>query len=175
MYTLWMTGLCQSGKSTISKNLKHEYGHFVILDGDEIRKGLNKDLGFTRDERKENLRRVCEVAKILNKNGIRVIVSFVSPIESVRVMAKETIGNCFVVYVYNIVEICAERDKKGLYKKAFNDKNETLPGVQTVFEEPSCADCIIDNTGKIEPAMKTIRDFVDAIEYSIGHLDKLSD
>ena len=118
-----MSGLSGSGKSTIANELESklfEMGHHTyIMDGDNTRLGLNKNLGFSDQDRIENLRRVAEVCKLMNDAGLVVICSFISPFESNRQLSKEIIGDGFVeVYIDASLETCEERDPKGLYKKA---------------------------------------------------------
>ena len=122
-FTLWLTGLSGSGKSTIAGAVEEELFkqnyHTYLLDGDNIRHHLNKDLGFTEKDRKENIRRIAEVAKLFNDGGIIVISAFISPFISDRQIAKEIIGkeNFIEVFIDTSLEICKQRDPKGLYKK----------------------------------------------------------
>src|SRR6202049_1460518 len=124
-FTIWMTGLSGSGKSTLAGVLKEkletQFGRYVeILDGDEIRKGLSRDLGLSREDREEHARRVSYLAKVLSRNGVISMVVLISPYKVSREQAKETIGaDRFVeVYIKASLEKCEERDPKGLYKKA---------------------------------------------------------
>lgn len=145
----WFTGLSGSGKSTVALEMSkilQGCGNFVIiLDGDVVRKGLCKDLGFTLEDRKENLRRVAEVAKILSENGITVITSFITPTESDRKMAREVVGDEYIeIYAKCSLEKCEERDVKGLYKKARSGEIQRFTGISSPFEEPKKCDIIID-------------------------------
>ncbi|MEM6766058.1 MAG: adenylyl-sulfate kinase [Bacteroidota bacterium] len=138
----WLTGLSGSGKSTIAKAIEkelHEMGYFTkLLDGDNIRTGLCKDLSFSESDRKENIRRIAEVSKLFVEGGIICICSFVSPTESIRDMAKEIIGeeDFKLVYINASLETCEERDVKGLYKKARAGEIKSFTGIDSPFETP---------------------------------------
>lgn len=157
--TIWFTGLSCSGKSTIANELdkllnKNGY-HTMILDGDNIRLGLNKDLKFSNDDRIENIRRIAEVAKLMNDAGLINIVSFISPLEINRIMAKQIIGDkFFLVYVNTSLEECEKRDKKGLYKKARNGEIKDFTGINSPFDIPKNADVVVDNIDYKECANK---------------------
>ena len=142
--TIWMSGLSGSGKSTIANLLEtklFEMGHHTyIMDGDNTRLGLNKNLGFSDDDRIENLRRVAEVCKLMNDAGLIVICSFISPFESNRQLSKEIIGDRFVeVFVDAPLETCETRDPKGLYKKARAGEIKDFTGISSPFEIPQNA------------------------------------
>lgn len=147
---IWFTGLSGSGKSTIANALEkelHAQGkRTYILDGDNVRQGLNKDLGFTDANRVENIRRVAEVAKLMMDAGLIVLTAFISPFERERQMAKELIGeDRFIeVYVRTSLEVCEERDVKGLYKKARAGQLPNLSGVGSPYEAPQFANLEID-------------------------------
>jgi adenylylsulfate kinase len=141
---IWMSGLSGSGKSTIANALEvklHEDGyHTYIMDGDNTRLGLNKNLGFSNEDRVENLRRVAEVCKLMNDAGLIVICSFISPFENNRQLAKEIIGESFVeVFVDTDLTVCEERDPKGLYKKARAGEIKDFTGISSPFEIPKNA------------------------------------
>ena len=146
--TLWLTGLPCSGKTTLAKRIKEELDNrgykAVSLDGDDVRGRLNKDLGFSKEDRSENLRRIAHVAKLFNKNGNFVIASFVSPTNEYRKMVKEIIGNFKLVYVNCSVEACEKRDVKGMYKKARKGEIKDFTGISAPFEAPDSADIIVD-------------------------------
>lgn len=148
--TLWLTGLPCSGKTTIAKRLEKELenkGYKVAhLDGDDVREGLNKDLGFSREDRKENLRRIAHIAELLDEkaNIDFVIASFVSPRNEYREMIKNIIKNMKLIYVKCSVEECERRDVKGMYKKARNGEIDKFTGISAPFEEPN-ADLIVDS------------------------------
>lgn len=150
--TLWFTGLPGSGKTTISKYLSEKIrdsGRSVcIIDGDELRSGLCFGLGFTKQDRSENIRRAAHIAKILNSNGIFALVAMVSPYADDRQMAYEIIGKdrCIEIYVNTPLAICEERDPKGLYMKARNGSNALMTGVQSPYEPPSKPHLKIDTS-----------------------------
>lgn len=166
-FTIWFTGLSGSGKSTLANALeKYLAGmnrHTMLLDGDNIRMGLNKDLGFSEPDRIENIRRVAEVAKLLNDAGLIVLTSFISPFASDRRRAREIIGDGFVeVHVSTPLEECIRRDVKGLYAGARSGKIEDFTGIGSPYETPEHADISIDTTEK------TIE---ECVEYLIQKLD----
>lgn len=170
--TIWMSGLSGSGKSTIANQLEiklYESGqHCYILDGDNTRLGLNKDLGFTEDDRIENIRRVSEVAKLMNDAGLIVICSFISPFEKNRQQAKETIGKDFIeVYVDASLEICEERDPKGLYKKARSGEIKEFTGISSPFDVPTTPDLILENYNEedLELCVNQIIEFLEKNNY----------
>ncbi|VVT34307.1 Sulfate adenylyltransferase subunit 1 / Adenylyl-sulfate kinase (fragment) [Rhizobium sp. EC-SD404] len=138
----WFTGLSGSGKSTIAnfveKRMHLEGRHTFILDGDNVRHGLNRDLGFTEADRVENIRRVAEVAKLMADAGLIVLVSFISPFRAEREMARQVIGpNEFVeIYVDTPFDECARRDPKGLYKKAFAGQLKNFTGIDSPYQPP---------------------------------------
>jgi len=161
--TLWLTGLPCSGKTTLSKRLKEELNNrgfkIVHLDADDIRGKLNRDLGFSPEDRKENLRRVAYVSRLFNENGNFVVTSFVSPTNEYRKMIKEIIGNFKLVFVKCSPRVCEERDVKGMYKKARNGEIEDFTGISAPFEEPLDADIIVDTEhSSIEDCVKEILD-----------------
>ena len=141
-FTVWMTGLSCSGKSTIGKILERrlfdDYKQVCLLDGDNIRLGINNDLGFSLEDRSENIRRVAEIAKLLNNLGIIVIASFISPLEKDRQLAKEIIGkeNFKEVFIDTPLEVCEQRDLKGLYKKARSGEIKDFTGIDSPYDIP---------------------------------------
>lgn len=140
---VWMTGLSGSGKSTIAIALErklHEAGRYtVVLDGDNIRAGINNNLGFTEADRTENIRRIAEVAKLFVQNGAIVVCSFVSPTIAIREQARTIIGaNDFIeVFVDTPLEECERRDVKGLYAKARAGEVKHFTGISAPFEAPA--------------------------------------
>jgi bifunctional enzyme CysN/CysC len=146
---LWFTGLSGSGKSTVADRLEqklHDLGRRTyLLDGDNVRHGLNKDLGFTDQDRVENIRRVAEVAKLMVDAGLIVISSFISPFRSERRMARELMdADEFVeVFVDTPLEICEARDPKGLYKKAREGKLKNFTGIDSEYERPEMAEIVL--------------------------------
>jgi bifunctional enzyme CysN/CysC len=151
---LWFTGLSGAGKSTAADLLEqslHRLGrHTIVLDGDNIRHGLNRDLGFTPEDRVENIRRVAEVAKLMVEAGLIVLVSFISPFRSERRMARELVepDEFIEIYVDTPIEICEARDAKGLYKLARAGKLPNLTGIGSPYEEPENADIVLNAAGK---------------------------
>lgn len=163
--TIWLTGLSGAGKSTLANLLEarlvENQKHTMILDGDNVRMGLNQNLGFSVEDRKENIRRVAEVAKLMNDAGLMVVVSAISPLEECRNLAREIIGaeNFVEVYVATSLEECKRRDIKGLYLKAMNNEITNFTGVQCQYEIPQNPDITIDTQGKaLEESIKELWD-----------------
>ncbi|MEO1449702.1 MAG: adenylyl-sulfate kinase [Bacteroidota bacterium] len=139
---LWLTGLSGSGKSTIAEALEkqlHSEGYFTkLLDGDNIRTGLSKNLSFSAEDRKENIRRIAEAARLFLDGGVICLCSFVSPTRDIRALAKEIVGeeDFLEVYVNAPLEVCEARDVKGLYKKARAGEIKQFTGIDAPFEAP---------------------------------------
>ena len=157
---LWFTGLSASGKTTIA-NLLEEYlhardRHTFLLDGDNIRHGLNKDLSFTDPDRVENIRRIAEISKLMVEAGLIVIASFISPFYTDRRMARSLMeeGEFIEIYINASIELCASRDPKGLYKKAQNGEIKNFTGIDSGYDIPKRPEIIIDssNTEAIDAA-----------------------
>ena len=148
---VWLTGLSGSGKSTISRELEQDLvrdGHMAfVLDGDEVRNRLNKDLGFTQDDRQENIRRIAEVARLFAECGVICITAFISPLRAQRQMARDIIGKgrFFEVHVDCDLNTCEQRDPKGLYKKARAGKIPEFTGITSAYEPPEHPDVRIDS------------------------------
>jgi bifunctional enzyme CysN/CysC len=159
---IWLTGLSGSGKSTIANALEKKLFslgmHSYVLDGDNMRLGLNKDLGFTREDRAENVRRVSEVAHNLYDAGLITIVALVSPYADDRAQAKALFpdGDFAEVWVKTSAELCAERDPKGLYKKAAAGELPNLTGVGQEYEAPDRADLVLDGALGVEENLDRI-------------------
>jgi adenylylsulfate kinase len=139
---LWFTGLSGSGKSTLAialeKRLFEQGYHEVVLDGDNIRTGVNNNLGFSAEDRSENIRRIAEVAKLFLSNGLICIVSFISPTREMRTAAKDIIGQDHFVEIFidTPLEVCEKRDVKGLYKKARAGEIKEFTGIDAPYEVP---------------------------------------
>ena len=139
---IWLTGLSGSGKTTVGRHIEMELnrrGYLTqVLDGDNIRTGINNNLGFTGNDRYENIRRIAEVSKLFMNCGIICINSFISPTREIRQMAKEIIGNenFIEVYINAPLEVCESRDVKGLYQKAREGKIKNFTGIDAPFEAP---------------------------------------
>jgi bifunctional enzyme CysN/CysC len=159
---IWLTGLSGSGKSTIANALEKKLFslgmHAYVLDGDNMRLGLNKDLGFTREDRAENVRRVSEVAHNLYDAGLVTIVALVSPYAEDRAQAKALFpqGDFAEVWVKTPAELCAKRDPKGLYKKAAAGELPNFTGVGQEYEMPELADLVIDGAGLVEESVQLL-------------------
>ena len=148
-FTLWFTGLSGAGKTTISKliegTLRERRQRLEILDGDVVRENLSKGLGFSKEDRDTNIRRIAFVADLLSRNGVPVITAAISPYAAIRQEARELMGDRFVeVYVKASVDTCAERDVKGLYEKAFKGEIKEFTGVSDPYEVPENPDFVCD-------------------------------
>ena len=140
-FTLWFTGLSGAGKSTISELVSAELisrgSRLEILDGDIVRENLSKGLGFSKEDRDTNIRRIAFVADLLSRNGTPVITAAISPYREIRDEAREMMGDRFIeVYIEASVDACAERDVKGLYAKAFSGEIKEFTGVSDPYEPP---------------------------------------
>jgi adenylyl-sulfate kinase len=147
-FTIWFTGLPCSGKTTIAKqmlqNIKNDSPKIVHLDGDVVRTGLCKDLGFSKEDRQENLRRVSHLCQIFNENGIIVLATFVSPTKKDRDLIKNIISDCRMVFVNAPQEICEKRDVKGMYALARKGVIKEFTGVSAPFDIPKDPALIVD-------------------------------
>jgi adenylylsulfate kinase len=148
---LWFTGLSASGKSTLANAvagaLFQNGAHTYVLDGDNIRHGLNKDIGFTPEDRVENIRRIGEVAKLFVDAGVIALTAFISPYREDRDKARQINGNDFIeIYVKCDLEVCEQRDPKGLYKKARAGEIPNFTGISAPYEEPLQPELTIDTS-----------------------------
>jgi adenylylsulfate kinase len=147
-FVVWLTGLPASGKTTISAILGDRLRRIGLrvesLDGDEIRKWLSPNEGFSREDRERHLRRVAHVAQLLSRNGVAVLCAFVSPYHSTRSYARRVIPNFVEVYVKCPIEVCIKRDPKGLYKQAAAGQISNMTGVQDAYEPPSSPELVVD-------------------------------
>lgn len=169
----WLTGLSGSGKSTIAKGVERKLfnaGFFVqVLDGDNIRTGISNNLTFSVEDRQENIRRIAEVAKLYVESGIVTLCSFISPTIEIRSRAKEIIGqkDFTEVYVETSLELCEERDVKGLYKKARKGLIKGFTGIDSPYEPPVDADMVIPT------ASQSVEESVDTLCHYIIEKSKL--
>ena len=165
---IWFVGLSGSGKSTVAGNIEsvlHQKGYKTyVLDGDNLRLGLNRDLGFSKRDRSENIRRIAEVARLFNEAGTIVLSAFISPLESDRNQARKIIGieNFIEVFVHCPLNICEKRDVKGLYAKARKGLIPNFTGIDSPFEPPKQPDIIIKT--KVEPLEISLKNILELIE-----------
>lgn len=157
--TLWFTGLSASGKSTLAFTCEHaliEHGHLAyVLDGDNVRHGLNKNLGFSAEDREENIRRIAEVGKLFSDSGVLCLTSFISPYRRDRDMARKLHEDArlhFIeIFMNTSIEVCEQRDPKGLYKKARAGEIKQFTGIDDPYEPPLNPELTID-TAKLLPS-----------------------
>ena len=169
--TIWFTGLPCSGKTTVAdkvaETLKKKGYKVERLDGDTVRKGLTSDLGFSKKDRDENIKRVTFVAKLLTRNDVIVLATFVSPYRERRRLSREEIGSFIEVYTRCSLEECMKRDVKGMYKKALAGEIKDFTGVDDPYEEPENPELILD-TDK-ESVEESARIVIDKMR-SLGYL-----
>jgi adenylylsulfate kinase len=164
---IWFTGLSGSGKSTIAHSLEerlyHDGARTMVLDGDNVRHGLNSDLGFSDEDRQENIRRLGEVSKLFIDAGVVVLTAFISPFRRDRERVRELVGggDFLEVYCRCPLEVCEERDVKGLYKRARRGEIKEFTGISSPYEAPMNADVVVD-TDK-----STLEECVDQIMVSL--------
>jgi len=169
---LWFTGLSGSGKSTIANAVESKLlalqKHSYLLDGDNIRMGLNRGLGFSDEERVENIRRIGEVAKLFSDSGLIVLSAFISPFQRERDMVRALVqeGEFIEIFVDTPIDICEQRDPKGLYKKARDGEIANFTGISSAYEAPTKAEIHI-KTDKmsIEEAAQTVIEYLDKRGY----------
>ena len=169
-FTLWFTGLACSGKTVLANavadELKKKGMKVERLDGDIVRKGLTRDLGFSDEDRRMNIERVTFVAKLLTRNGVAVLASFISPFNDIRAYSREEIGEYILVYVKCSLEECERRDVKGMYAKARTGEIKEFTGIDSPFEEPNEADIIVEtDTQTVEESKKIILEALDRMGY----------
>lgn len=170
---IWLTGLSGSGKSTVAASLERALSkrNFLtqVLDGDNIRAGINNNLGFSDEDRTENIRRIAEVNKLFVNCGIITVNSFISPTKDIRAMAREILGpeNFIEVYVNAPLEVCEQRDTKGLYKRARRGEIKNFTGIDSPFEPPENPDIELKtHIESIEESIeKALRVILPAITY----------
>jgi adenylylsulfate kinase len=169
-FTLWFTGLPCSGKTTISEIVERELRdrgvNVEALDGDEVRRNLSKDLGFSKEDRDTHIKRIGFIAKLLSRNGVATLAAFVSPYREVRQHLRNEIGNFVEVYVKCPVKVCMQRDIKGMYKKAIAGEIQNFTGISDPYEEPLEAEVVVetDKETPTESAQKVIRK-LESLEY----------
>lgn len=172
-FTLWFTGLPCSGKSVladaVADDLRKRGMKVERLDGDIVRKSLTRDLGFTEEDRNMNIERVTFVAKLLTRNGVAVLASFVSPYNKIRAYSRNEIGDYILVYVKCLLEVCEKRDIKGMYAKARAGKIKDFTGIDHPFEEPDQADIIV------ETDKQTVEESKNTILYALNEMGYLPD
>lgn len=162
---LWFTGLSGSGKSTLANAIEEQLHLFgvnsFVLDGDNVRHNLCRDLGFSDDDRKENIRRISEVAKLMLDAGLITLTAFISPFKTDREMAKKLLppGDFIEIYCVCPLELCEQRDVKGLYKKARQGEIKNFTGISSAYEEPENPDL------KIDTNLLTIEESVELVIY----------
>lgn len=174
-FTLWFTGLSGAGKTTITdiveKELRHQQVPVEVLDGDVVRTNLSKGLGFSREDRDTNVLRIGFVADLLTRNGVGVIVSAISPYKEARDQVRRNIGDFIEVFVDAPVEVCADRDVKGLYAKAYSGEIPEFTGVSDPYEAPAAPELHLhtDQEDADESAQKVIEkllelDYLERVE-----------
>jgi adenylyl-sulfate kinase len=175
-FTLWFTGLPCSGKTTVSEVVAPELLerglNVEVLDGDVVRQGLSKELGFSKEDRDIHIRRIGFVSKLLSRNDVAVLAAFVSPYRAIRDELRQEIDNFVEVYVKCPVEVCIERDVKGMYKKALAGEIQNFTGVSDPYEEPENPEIVIE-TDK-ETTEESAQKVLEALE-ELGHIPKAAD
>ena len=172
---LWFTGLSGSGKSTLAGALEHALFnagfHTYLLDGDNVRHGLCKDLGFSLDDRDENLRRVGEVAKLMVDSGLVVLSAFISPTRAERARVRSLFpeGKFIEVHVSTPLSVCESRDPKGLYAKARKGEIANFTGISSPYENPESAELTIDTSkGDLATQVQALVDYLSALQVVDG-------
>ena len=171
-FVLWFTGLSASGKSTIANIVEQKLFSMkyktYLLDGDNVRHGLNKDLGFDEKSRIENIRRIGEVAKLFNDSGLIVLTAFISPFLSDRKLVRDLfpVGNFLEVFIDSSLEVCEQRDPKGMYKKARSGEINNFTGISSPYEKPKNPEIhLINNDAQLEDLSNKIIHFLIKNKY----------
>jgi adenylyl-sulfate kinase len=171
-FTLWFTGLSGAGKSTISEQiferLKTSGARVELLDGDVVRTHLSKGLGFSKEDRDTNVRRIGFVSELLSRNGVIALVAAISPYREVREEIRGRIGNFVEIYVHCPIEVLAKRDVKGLYKKALAGEIAGFTGVSDPYEPPLCPEVTIDSS------REAVDDSVEKVWTKLRELDLIA-
>jgi adenylyl-sulfate kinase len=168
--TIWLTGLSGAGKTALAMRLEQELHRRGLkverLDGDIVRQSLTRDLGFSKEDRDKNIERVTFVAKLLTRNGVAVICSFISPYRAVRARVRKEVGNFIEIYCYAPLEVLIERDVKGLYKKALAGEIENFTGISDPYEPPENPAVTIDSsTETIEESLARVLRKLEDLDY----------
>jgi len=176
-FTLWFTGLSGAGKTTVSeiveRELREKFGKVEVLDGDIVRTNLSKGLTFSREDRDTNVLRIGFVANLLTRNGVGVIVSAISPFKEARDQVRRDIGDDFIeVFIDAPLEVCAERDVKGLYKKAYSGEIPQFTGVSDPYEAPAAPELHI-HTDQENPR-ESARRVIEKLE-ELGYLARVEE
>jgi adenylyl-sulfate kinase len=165
-FTLWLTGLSGAGKTTIAvalaEKLRERNVKVERLDGDTVRQSLTRDLGFSKEDRDKNIERVTFVAKLLSRNGVGVIASFISPYQAVRDQARAETTNFIEVFVDAPIEVCAERDVKGMYAKAYAGEIPNFTGVSDPYEAPVSPDIAVQT--HLETVDESVANIINYLE-----------
>lgn len=174
-FTLWFTGLPCSGKSAVADRvaeiLRSHNLRVERLDGDVVRKSLCRDLGFSKKDRDENIRRVTFVAKLLTRNGVAVLTSFISPYREIRDETRREIGEFIEVYVKCPLEVCMSRDVKGMYQKALRGEIKEFTGISDPYEEPLNPELILETDKEtLEESARKVIDYLKTSGYIDNHL-----
>lgn len=175
-FTIWFTGLSGAGKSTLAEGVaerfKREYGRNVeILDGDTVRTHLSKGLGFSREDRDTNIKRIAFVCALLTRNGVVTVSAAISPFRETRAWARQEIGDFVEVYVKCPIDVCRERDVKGLYKLVDEGKLKNFTGVDDPYEEPDQPELVLDTANEtFEESLENIFSKLN----ELGYLDPVN-
>lgn len=174
-FTLWFTGLPCSGKSAVADRvaeiLRSHNLRVERLDGDVVRKSLCRDLGFSKKDRDENIRRVAFVAKLLTRNGVAVLTSFISPYREIRDEARREIGEFIEIYVKCPLEVCMSRDIKGMYQKAIRGEIKEFTGISDPYEEPLNPELVLETDREtLEESARKVLDYLKKSGYLDDHL-----
>jgi adenylyl-sulfate kinase len=175
-FTLWFTGLSGAGKSTLSniieENLRQRGLRVEVLDGDVVRTNLSKGLGFSKEDRDTNIRRIGFVCHLLSRNGVAAISAAISPYREIRDEVRQTIGDFVEVYVRCPLDVCAQRDVKGLYAKAMKGEIPGFTGVSDPYEEPLNPEVVVDSS--LETPEQSARKILLTLE-ELGYIPKAED
>ena len=174
--TLWFTGLSGAGKSTLANHLAKELRgrglNVEILDGDEVRTNLSKGLGFSKEDRDTNIKRIGYVCKLLTRNGVVAISAAISPYKEIRDFNREQIGHFVEIYVKCSIEALTARDVKGLYKKALAGEIKNFTGISDPYEAPERPEIIVDSEKQSEPeSLKAILEYLEREGWIPRHAD----